>query len=98
LLPVFIAKDNIHFLAKEAVDIEYMSIFQLLDYVFGSHTLNSHNSNSEIRERKRVYLRSALFEELQEDIVFPSFLLNENEKFSETLSGLWIGCVVSTEN
>jgi hypothetical protein len=84
-LPVFVAKDNTHFLAKGAVDIENMTIFQLINYIFEV------NKSNEMQSRKRVYLRAALFEELRDDIVFPSFLLNENEKFSERLSALWLG-------
>jgi hypothetical protein len=90
-LPVFVAKDNTHFLAKGAVDIENMTIFQLINYIFEV------NKSNEMQSRKRVYLRAALFEELRDDIVFPSFLLNENEKFSERLSALWLGSVALTQ-
>eukprot|EP01124_Arcella_intermedia_P020608 TRINITY_DN28097_c0_g1_i1.p1 TRINITY_DN28097_c0_g1~~TRINITY_DN28097_c0_g1_i1.p1 ORF type:complete len:271 (-),score=49.73 TRINITY_DN28097_c0_g1_i1:50-820(-) len=81
LLPVFTSKDNKHFLAKEKVDVVDMTFNQLMDKVF--------KPTNEVK----YYLRGKIYPEISEDIVYPKFLLNSksNEKFSDALSGIWIG-------
>lgn len=83
LLPVFISKDNINFLAKDKVNIQDMNFQQVIDHVF----------NNDMDSKQRIYLRGEIYPEIEEDIIWPQFLLDKNidEQFSTRLSGIWVG-------
>jgi hypothetical protein len=77
---VFVSHDNLHFLAKGIVEEVNMSLSEVVNKIFSPLGVDN----------PRIYLRAPIYEQVNKDIVFPNYLLNENESFSHNLNGMWL--------